>query len=744
MRLARSLTGFIRSAHRPRFPVTSRQIADRMAAAAPAAEAPSDPKLEARYQLIRSVGEECVTERELRDLVAKKPDFRLYDGFEPSGRMHIAQGIFKAMNVNKCTQAGGQFVFWVADWFALMNDKMGGDLAKIRTVGQYLIEVWKATGMDMSRVEFVWCADAINKNAKAYWIQALDIARRFTVARLTKCCAIMGRKEGSLTAAQILYPLMQCTDIFFLRADVCQLGVDQRKVNMLARDYCDAAGRKLKPVILSHHMLYGLKKGQEKMSKSDPDSAVFMEDTPEDVRRKIGQAYCPSQAETPAAGDGAAAGDDAMHLVVDTLKNPCLDYVEHIVFAGPHATFEAAGTVYPDYVAVRAAFLGGSLTEADLKAGLVAAINALLDPVRAHFQNDPVARELLETIKEWKRSGVSDATAPAPVVMTPSAPVCVVRCPLPRDPAAFFSLHSLLLVVQQLRAVPEGTAATLLLGDWNAFVVNCLGAEETAIRAAFTLFVAVLRVTQPALMAKVRVVWQSEVILANPNDYWVTVINVGRATPLKRVRTVFGGEGQSEETQKVHDVVMPLMHVADIVLLNATDTLVAPEDEGLHHLAQEFATIVARGVTGRVVDAPLPLLKKDGAPSDPECHVSILDNDMEVNSKLKKKAFCEPQNVAFCPPLALVTHFLLPLTGAFHLDRKEADGGPKDFQEAGNITAMFASGALHPGDLKTSVAKALNDFLGPVREHLKGDTEAKKAVAEVDKCLKRLAKGKAK
>jgi len=23
-------------------------------------------------------------------------------------------------------QAGGQFIFWVADWFALMNDKMGG------------------------------------------------------------------------------------------------------------------------------------------------------------------------------------------------------------------------------------------------------------------------------------------------------------------------------------------------------------------------------------------------------------------------------------------------------------------------------------------------------------------------------------------------------------------------------------------------------------------------------------------
>ena len=51
--------------------------------------------VERRYELIRSVGEECILESELRNLVAKKPGFRLYDGFEPSGRMHIAQGLFK-------------------------------------------------------------------------------------------------------------------------------------------------------------------------------------------------------------------------------------------------------------------------------------------------------------------------------------------------------------------------------------------------------------------------------------------------------------------------------------------------------------------------------------------------------------------------------------------------------------------------------------------------------------------------
>jgi tyrosyl-tRNA synthetase len=233
--------------------------------------------MEADYQRILSVGEECISPSELKDLITAKGrgtelGFNLYDGFEPSGRMHIAQGVFKAMNVNKCTFPGtnSTFIFWVADWFALMNDKMGGDLDKIRTVGAYLIEVWKAAGMDLTNVVFKWCSEEITNNAALYWPKMLDIARRFNITRIKKCCQIMGRMEGSLTSAQILYPLMQCTDVFFLKADICQLGVDQRKVNMLAREYCEAAKIKNKPIILSHHMLYGLKAGQEKMSNRIP------------------------------------------------------------------------------------------------------------------------------------------------------------------------------------------------------------------------------------------------------------------------------------------------------------------------------------------------------------------------------------------------------------------------------------------------------------------------------------------
>jgi tyrosyl-tRNA synthetase len=100
--------------------------------------------------------------------------------------MHIAQGILKSINVNKLTSCGCRFIFWVADWFAMLNNKMGGDLAKIQKVGEYLIEVWKAAGMDMERVEFRWTSEEINKRPDEYWTQVMDIARRFQLRRIMR------------------------------------------------------------------------------------------------------------------------------------------------------------------------------------------------------------------------------------------------------------------------------------------------------------------------------------------------------------------------------------------------------------------------------------------------------------------------------------------------------------------------------------------------------------------------------
>ena len=111
---------------------------------------------EEKLNLINQVGEEITTQSELRSLLEKEKDLVAYDGFEPSGQIHIAQGILRAINVNKMIKAGVKFKMLVADWHAMANNKMGGDLTKIQTVGKYFIEVWKACGVDLNNVEFVW------------------------------------------------------------------------------------------------------------------------------------------------------------------------------------------------------------------------------------------------------------------------------------------------------------------------------------------------------------------------------------------------------------------------------------------------------------------------------------------------------------------------------------------------------------------------------------------------------------
>lgn len=346
--------------------------------------------LEEKFRIVRSVGEECIQEDELMNLLRNKPEPICYDGFEPSGRMHIAQGVMKTISVNKLTSAGCRVKIWIADWFAQLNNKMGGDLKKIETVGRYLIEIWKAVGMDLDggKVEFLWSSKEINARAHEYWPRVMDIARRNKLPRIMRCVQIMGRSEQEeLSAAQILYPCMQCADIFFLKADICQLGMDQRKVNVLAREYCDDIKMKNKPIILSHHMLPGLQQGQEKMSKSDPSSSIFMEDEEAEVNVKIKKAYCP-----PKVVEG----------------NPCLEYVNYIIFPWfnefkvERKAENGGDKIFKSYEELIADYENGELHPGDLKPSLSKALNKILQPVRDHFANDSNAKDLLKRVKAYR------------------------------------------------------------------------------------------------------------------------------------------------------------------------------------------------------------------------------------------------------------------------------------------------------------------------------------------------------
>jgi len=707
--------------------------------------------LQADLDRILTVGEECISAKELKALLLSKgrdsgneAGINLYDGFEPSGRMHIAQGVFKAMNVNKCTAKGtnSKFTFWVADWFALMNDKMGGDLEKIKIVGKYLIEVWKAAGMNLEHVEFKWASTEITEKAHIYWPIMLDVARRFNITRIKKCCQIMGRLEGNLSSAQVLYPLMQCTDVFFLKADICQLGVDQRKVNMLAREYCDAARKKNKPVILSHHMLYGLKAGQEKMSKSDPDSAVFMEDSAEDVERKIKAAYCPSKVEVSEDDSKEKeedAGKESMHLTKDDLKNPCLDYIENIILSPPDATFTVNGKTYDDFENIRSDFVAGLISEETLKQGLIDELNKLLEPVRDHFTNDEEAKKLLEQVRRFKREGNSAAKEKVirrlNLVEMNKVPGMshVVFAPLPKVKP---TLHELKSIITQLKACQEGQSKLLYLRDWTARVCNSCDADVKAIDAFYTIFLTCLKSLEPDLMNDVTVLKQSDAILNDPSNYWISVINVGRHFNLNQVM------GSSlKDADGVGVVIGRLMLIGDVMGLEPQSIAFGSEQD-----SETEIELIGNYFDEKLASLKKPMMTSEFCPDlalqqvESEAHktenyeYTLLD-DPKVHGKSKmKKAFCEPENVDFCPPIVLA--YMFGPTDIV-INRSEENGGNVTYSTQAAMENDFKSGALHPGDLKATASaimvQTLEKLSSPFKVKNSEEFKASKALTQFAK-----------
>lgn len=356
--------------------------------------------LEDKMKLINEVGEEVVGANEIKAKFAQGKQLIAYDGFEPSGRIHIAQGLVRAINIQKMLKTGVQFKMLVADWHAFANNKMGGDLEKIKKVGKYFIEVWKACGLDTEKIEFIWASDLVKE--PNYWLTVLKVGRATTLKRIIRCSQIMGRSDtDNLTAAQIMYPAMQATDIFYLKADIAQLGMDQRKVNMLARQIADELGYE-KPAAVHHHMLISLRPPTDiiqnledklertialKMSKSKPDSAVFMTDTKDEIYIKIKKAYCPPN---------------------EVSNNPVLEYFKYVIFPKyKKITIERkeeyGGPVeFSSYADLELQYQRGDIYPLDLKDNLSRYLNELLEPIRKYFEKNKSARRLKEEVEAFE------------------------------------------------------------------------------------------------------------------------------------------------------------------------------------------------------------------------------------------------------------------------------------------------------------------------------------------------------
>jgi len=241
--------------------------------------------------------EEIVTKEELIELLKTNSSPKHYIGIEISGFLHLGSLLSTGFKINDFLKAGIHCTVFLADWHTLINDKLGGDWETISKVSKHYSNAFKLV---CPGVEIVLGSDLYDSK-KEYWFEFVRFTKHMSLARTMRTLTIMGRseKEEKIDLAKLLYPPMQAVDIHSLDLDIVHAGMDQRKIHMLVREIFPKMKWKV-PIAIHHRLLPGLSEPSNvseskilgKMSKSDPNSGVFIHDTDDDIRSKIKKAWC--------------------------------------------------------------------------------------------------------------------------------------------------------------------------------------------------------------------------------------------------------------------------------------------------------------------------------------------------------------------------------------------------------------------------------------------------------------------
>jgi tyrosyl-tRNA synthetase len=232
----------------------------------------------------------------------------------------------------------------------------------------------------------------------------MEVGKHVTLSRNLRSISIMGKKEGNdVDMATLFYPPLQVADIFTMQVNLAHAGMDQRKAHVIARDVAkkltinplkNSKGEIIAPVAIHQNLIAGLtgpeqgKNDEEslKMSKSKPNSAVFIHDTPTEIRNKIKKAYGPPK---------------------EIAFNPLINWVQTLVFWGEKTgDFKISrpekfggDIIYTNVDKLIEDYKNEKLYPLDLKNGLADWLIEKLEPARKHFEKAK-AKEGLEKMKE--------------------------------------------------------------------------------------------------------------------------------------------------------------------------------------------------------------------------------------------------------------------------------------------------------------------------------------------------------
>ena len=355
---------------------------------------------------------------------------RHYIGFEISGQIHIGTGLMTALKIKALQSAGIKCSIYLANYHTWLNKKLDGKMETIIAVkDKYFEPVFRKAceivGCDIDKIDFVGAENLYylrSTNGYQFLDYMLKAAQNLTLARVSKSITVTGKKEGeSVQFALLNYPVMQVADAFFMQTHLVHAGMDQRKCHVLMREVAKGmdegfdlkiGAEPIKPIAMHHTLLLSLGVNVDsvsrrittdilddslKMSKSKPDSAVWVHDDLEQIQRKLKKAYCPMIKENQSIEE----------IEVEQKFNPVLNWCENLIFKADKTIHinrpdKFGGNVtYNTFESLKQDYYTNKLHPMDLKDGVARCLASWFEPILDFTNNEGKAG--LELVKNVRK-----------------------------------------------------------------------------------------------------------------------------------------------------------------------------------------------------------------------------------------------------------------------------------------------------------------------------------------------------
>lgn len=222
-------------------------------------------------------------------LINQHKPFTVVSGLNPSSQLHLGHKVLFDMLL-ELQQMGGELYIPLTDDESYVDGKVAKLSDASRNAKEKIIPTLQKMGFDPKRTHYL-----VDTEQPELYRFAIELSRHVSMVELTHLFGVESLTNpgqvfyrGCVQLAEILMP--QLPQNGGPRHTLIPVGIDQHPYILLARDVAKKI-RMVPPSELVLRFFPSLSDPEKKMSKSNPESALFLDDKPEDIKRKIKRAF---------------------------------------------------------------------------------------------------------------------------------------------------------------------------------------------------------------------------------------------------------------------------------------------------------------------------------------------------------------------------------------------------------------------------------------------------------------------